>query len=498
MQLKQITAIKKYFTAKTGNNFAEFACLALVFLVQFVVDNTIRNVYSPGMVIYISVSLLWLLNIVMLGYCANRRVFIVIQLLLALLMVLAKVPHLYYFNMFSFYTRVGYIFKMPFLRVALYAVYVAVFFAVIYIIALWQFKMLKGVARDKIVLSVLAVSLLGNMITVKTYKRKNFILKAEVTNASVVKTIWADYLSFIKGRKAITSYQCAELGNISPSIKYLYNDTGKRQLVMIIESWSLLQNTADNNNLAAYLNTSLPTAYKTFSNSYNLTFNTACFNGNTASAEGRELINLGNEESFQAFLQKNIPVPYNLVQHKNSQGYFTVAGYPSLKEYGSSHGNEEGFRQKLGFKSTFYFDELLKKAQGRLNTENSYMSVNDEVMIDSLFEACAKHYKAFAYGLTINTHQPFNLDVKQVNSIDYAAKKVVLYNLFNGNDAAFNQYYRIIKILEHIFYMLNKNPGIFNSVIIIGDHANPDIRSNYLFNQQQVPYYLLTQKNNTH
>ena len=55
---------------------------------------------------------------------------------------------------------------------------------------------------------------------------------------------------------------------------------------------------------------------KYLKNNFNIYFGETCFNGNTSAAEGRELLNMNDEESYRAFLNKEKNPKFNIVNYK--------------------------------------------------------------------------------------------------------------------------------------------------------------------------------------
>jgi hypothetical protein len=271
----------------------------------------------------------------------------------------------------------------------------------------------------------------------------------------------------------------------------MYNNNLKKELLLIVESWGVLNNTISQQNYINYIEEAFKRNNKLYTQ-YNLTYGETCFNGNTAAAEGRELLNMNNEESYRAFLMNGVKPNFNIVNFKNHNKYYTVAAFSGSKVYGSNWSNAEGFRRKLGFKSRFYFEELQKNKN--INKENTYNSVNDEVMIDSLINISTFYHKIFAYGLTINTHVPFKLNKENIELLDYRNFTNKFKKAFDDKLIANDQFYRISTIIKHTLNKISFHNNSFDKVLIIGDHASPELSSRYLLNQDKVPYLLIERK----
>jgi hypothetical protein len=308
---------------------------------------------------------------------------------------------------------------------------------------------------------------------------RNSTQKIAVTIINQNKIIFyiKDYSDFIAGGTQIKKYICSSNQNISPTIKFMYNTKFKKELLLIIESWGKLNDKEDQLEFMKYFLGIIKQK-----NNFNIQFGETCFNGNTSAAEGRELLNMNDEESYRGFLNKGLNSQFNIVNYKNRNNYFTISSFSGSKEYGSNWANAEGFRRKLNFKGTFYFEDFNNNKF--TNHENDYKSVNDEIMIDSLFNVSYLHKNIFAYGLTINTHAPFKLEKSNINIVDYTLFK----EKFKALGEAIDQLYRIKMIIEYTLYKLDENS--FEKILIIGDHAPPEFSSK-TYSNEKVPFILI-------
>ena len=142
-----------------------------------------------------------------------------------------------------------------------------------------------------------------------------------------------------------------------------------------------------------------------------------------------------------------------------------------------------------------YFENLKKSY--KTNYENNYNAVYDESLIDSIINESKQYEKVFAYALTINTHPPFVLDKDNIKNIEnYRKSKYELLNIFDQNENAFDQFYRIFSIIDHLFKKVEEDNSIFDRILVIGDHPNPDFNSRSLYNDNVVPYIYLEKSDN--
>lgn len=474
-----------------NNNFTLLKFLCVV-LFQIFIENLIQQSLGEN-TIFLSVSVLFILNLSLFIYFESLRLFFGIQLITFFLFAFIMLPHFYYFNFYSFYARTNYI-VYDLKRFSFYLILLVSAICIIYLCCLLQFKQLQNLRNKQfIIFSFIAVLILLKVILQPinfTFKQRSFTIK--FINQNRLIQYKTDYDSFKAGGDKIENYHCQENNNVSPTIRFLLTDNSKKQLLILIESWGILKDDKAQLQFINYIMKEFG-SNKLLKKEYKINHGKTCFNGNTSSAEGRELLNMNNEESYRAFLNKDIMPQYNIVRYKNLKNYYTVAGFSGSKVYGSNWSNVEGFRIKSGFKSRFYYEEL--KFRNEPNIENTYVSVNDEVMIDSLFEESKKHEKIFAYGLTINSHVPFNLDKRRVNLIDYSEFTYKFMGVLKENKSINDQLYRINTIIQYILKKLVSTNDTYDKILIIGDHPYPDLYSDKMYSNKEVPYMLMKKIN---
>ena len=381
-----------------------------------------------------------------------------------------------------------------------------------------QVKLIKSMRRQIYVVPVFAMLLMIAEFLAPTAEFKSVKLYIDYIGNNNIAQIQKDYNKFSKGKTVITPYQCNTTedetsASLSPTIQYLQDTNANKDFLLLMESWGELTEPKEQEKLINHIRTLFKQHGPNLTKNYTVEFGRTCFHGNTSSAEGRELLNMNDEESYRAFLERNVAPPHNITQYKNQNGYHTIAGFTASKQYGSNMSNAEGFRRALGFKSRFYYEELNKHYKD--NKENTYKAVFDENLIDSILNESKRYEKVFAYALTINTHTPFRFDV--TNNIDgkyYYKVKRDLFKSFKENQQAYDQYYRIASIINHMFKRVaeanqtgdastttaSRNSTVtqakpFDRILIIGDHANPDFRTRGLYNMKTVPFLIIRRRN---
>ncbi|MHA8067290.1 hypothetical protein V7S76_11515 [Aquirufa sp. ROCK2-A2] len=466
---------------------------ALFFSIQLLIENSIKMPLFDGNV-HLSLSFLFLINTSLLFWKANFKLFYLFQVLSIIVFLVALLPHFYFFNIYSFLGRINYVWLKP-KEFSLIFIYFIFALFVVYVLAKAQFNLVKDHLNYSYEITCLFVFLVCFRLVVhlKIVDRMGFAFYVKGVNENKLDMFRDDYDLYRQGANAIQNFTCNNQAAISPTIRFMGDNSHNKELLLIMESWGELFNPINQKECMEYLNQYIQDS-KILSSQYDIQFGQTCFHGNTSSAEARELLNMNNEESYRAFLEFSHTSKYNIVASKLKSGYHTIASFPASKQYGSNHSNAEGFRKKLQFDSRSYYEELIKNKTAKVNYENGYTSVFDEDMIDTLMNESRNYVKVFAYGLTINTHTPFNLDMSRVNRKEYLITKKILLKDFNDNEHAFDQFYRIASTIKYALKRLEKEPGLYDSILFVGDHAYPDLRCLNLYNKEEVPYLLLTKK----
>lgn len=451
-------------------------------LLQLINENIVQKIMGDNYV-RLSLSFIFILNWILAIKIKNEKVFYIIQTCSFAIYIFSLLPHLYYFNIFSFYPRFGYIFQNISI-VIMPALLIFISLLLIYFYSKLQFNIIQKIEGQNKIALVIIFSIIILKYIINPIQINNFYIS--IINQNRISEIVSDYNKFIQSSNKINNYNCEKMNDSSASIKYFYKSNKKRELLLILESWGELKNLKSNEILKSNIINIFQQNNDKSLRYHDIVLSNCCFNGNTAAAEGRELLNVNDEESYRGIINNGINPKLNLIELKKKNGYHTISGFSSSKKYGSNWSNAEGFRKFLGFQSRIYYEELKEKYQR--NNENDYISVSDEDMIESIVELSQKYEKVFVYGLTINTHTPFKLDFKKILTSDYEKNKNNLLHLFSENLNAFNQYYRILKTIEYVFKKINQSDKGFDEIIIIGDHPSPDINFGKLYKQEDVPY----------
>lgn|GEM_PF-4463936 len=489
--------------------------LILLVVIQLIIEQAPQLILGHPEVT-INLSFIFIINCLLLFFTSHYKWFYILQFISLAIYAIVLVPQLFFFNMFNFYARMNYIFLSPGNFIIAF-IYLLIAAAAISGIVWVQVKLIKSMRRQIYVVPVFALALIIAEFAAPTAEFKSRKLYISYIGNNNIAQIQKDYAKFSKGKTAITPYQCntkedETSASLSPTIQYLQDTNANKDFLLLMESWGELAEPKEQEKLSNHIRTLFKQHGPNLTKNYSLEFGRTCFHGNTSSAEGRELLNMNDEESYRAFLERNVAPPHNITQYKNQHGYHTIAGFTASKQYGSNMSNAEGFRRALGFKSRFYYEELSKHYKD--NKENTYKAVFDENLIDSILNESKRYEKVFAYALTINTHTPFRFDV--TNNIDgkyYYKIKRDLFKSFKENQQAYDQFYRIASIINHTFKRVaeanqtgddstttaSRNSVVtqakpFDRILIIGDHANPDFRTRGLYNMKTVPFLIIRRR----
>ena len=286
---------------------------------------------------------------------------------------------------------------------------------------------------------------------------------------SLVKTFYVDAKIYAKNYlplSQIASFENTNDTTTRPSLayQYLFNDTSAHQLLIIVESWGLMQDTL-------LRNKQIQPLLDLVNHGYQVSLDSSVFHGGTSQAEARELLNKSGE-AYYAVVQKDDSLVSGLIQQKNDQGYYTQA----LQSFSGFHSSGYHFRKNLQFndiKEYAYFKSSFP-SNNNDNHNNHYQAVNDELVFNYGFKQTLQQPKSFTYILTINTHLPFKT------------------NHLPEPEAQFNRLKDQFTALSHLLkqYRIGK-------VVLVGDHPPPFYTPNQrrAFSEKQVPALIISIKN---
>ena len=257
--------------------------------------------------------------------------------------------------------------------------------------------------------------------------------------------------------------------------KYFLNDSTAKQVLIVLESWGHLKNKSIRmEQMEALIQLKL--------NGYKVETDSSTFQGGTSQAEARELLNKSGE-AYYSIIQNHPKNTNSIIEHKNKLGYYTNA----FQSFSGFHSSGYWFRKCLGFqniKDLKFFKDSLKS---KINFNNHYEAINDEIVFDYAISNAFKHPKSFTYILTINTHLPFNGKenndtINQIKSDNFPSKEVM------------DQYYRIKEQFNFIAELLKNYP--IDKLVIVGDHPPPFLKNSEraFYSKKYVPAIIISRE----
>lgn len=413
-----------------------------------------------------------------------------------------NLSHLYYFDLFNYLEKLPSLFITKF-SLLFWAALIVLFFAFLSVcnllIKLFEAKLVQ-LGNNKLLLNIGLALLLfltiysvdainGSTVVEFGLKEKAIadlkILNKKKTNigASLLKDIYSDFKLYKTGVKQVNEIpDFVNTNNDSSfSYKYFYHSNRNKEIIIVLESWGLLQNKY----LRAF---QLDPFNKIDRSKYEVKFDSSYFDGATVQAESRELLNKQGEAYFSVVNHNGLDIQ-GLVQKKVAQNYHTIA----MQSFPGSYSLGEKFKKLIGFtqfKDYHFFHDSLNKEE---NHNNHYAAVNDEEVFKYIFEYANKYDKTFSYCLTINTHLPFALTYSEKQNLNFIKFKGLFKPMFPSEETL-ERYYRMSQELKCISELVNKNK--IDKILIIGDHAPPFIfkQERKLFSSSLVPVILIEKK----
>ncbi|MDO9157672.1 MAG: hypothetical protein Q7U17_12400, partial [Sediminibacterium sp.] len=293
--------------------------LILLVAIQLIIEQAPQLILGHPE-ITINLSFIFIINCLFLLFTSHYKWFYILQFVSLAIYAIVLVPQLFFFNMFNFYARMNYIFLSPGNFIIAF-VYLLIAAAVISGIVWVQVKLLKSMRRQIYVVPLFALALIIAEFAAPTAEflsaaaiptkdntpvndqlipwRKLYI--DYIGNNNIVQ-IQKDYHKFSKGKTSITPYQCNIIEDetsttLSPTIQYLQDTNANKDFLLLMESWGELAEPKEQEKLIKHIKTLFKLQGPNLTNNYTLEFGRTCFHGNTSSAEGRELLNMNDEES---------------------------------------------------------------------------------------------------------------------------------------------------------------------------------------------------------
>jgi len=302
-----------------------------------------------------------------------------------------------------------------------------------------------------------------------------------ISTNNILSALTNNYFYFINqyfhkiGDERVIAYS-----ELSPVFTYLESDSISNELVIIVESWGLMNDSLKQQNLQEYINNKIKNSR--FTSKWGIT----PFEGGTTSAGLKQLVNVKGDYHYYLNHQSKNETSQSIFDIKNKQGYQTN-GFHSYT--GEMFTRELWWPnigiQKMYFRNNYILDKPTVKS--KIYGEAPFPSIKDNLMFDYLMTKTSidSSKKQFTYFLTVNSHLPFRVINKQ--AVD-TKDPILQYAI---SEEAKNQLIFIKNLLSYVIENLPRSN--YQKIVIVGDHMPPFInaRDRYFYNSKMVPYLYL-------
>jgi hypothetical protein len=260
----------------------------------------------------------------------------------------------------------------------------------------------------------------------------------------------------------------------------LLNDDSNKQLLVIMESWGLPNDSRFQGIFQKIISSlAIQREFKPY-------WGQTRFSGSTTAAEMRELVNAKGSYKYFFNLKSAASNFPSVFDKKKAAGYETY-GFHSFTGKMFARGN---WWYNIGLDHIFFRDDIMAANivnNNQLDGGTPFPSIKDEQMFDFMLHQTKDNKKKFVYLLTVNTHLPFTENIGDLPGEifrEIAAMPV--------SAEAKNQ---MKKVAIELLYFINiLKPAEWDDILFVGDHIPPYLRDTdrKYFNAAFVPYLFLT------
>jgi hypothetical protein len=258
------------------------------------------------------------------------------------------------------------------------------------------------------------------------------------------------------------------------------NDTTGNQLIILIESWGLINDSNIQEALQSNINTHIN------QQGYHFKWGKSKFSGSTASGELKQLLNLKGNYKYFLHHRSDTNNIVSIFDYKNKQGY-TTYGFHC---YSENMFNRSVWWKNIGIKNEYFKENYVKENFNKkiiIDDDGPFASITDVDMFNFMqLKIQNKNTKSFSYFLTENSHLPF----KNIVNDNYPTQNLN-FNTLSLSEEAKNQLIYIKNLLTIILQNLDTNK--WQKVLIMGDHNPPYLNKNdrNFYSGKMVPYVLI-------
>lgn len=261
----------------------------------------------------------------------------------------------------------------------------------------------------------------------------------------------------------------------SLTFKTFAADTTGNQLLVLVESWGMPEDTVIRNQMNELILT------KSTAAGWQITTGSTGFKGSTVDAELRELLSVSGDYHYllNRDSAKNLESIFYL---KRQQGYSTQA----LHSFSNMMFERAIWWRNINIDSIYFLESVAQEdpnLKDRLDYYSPFPSLRDEEAFSFLSSKKSSN-KKFAYFLTVNTHLPF-ASVLNENEIV----------LNTGEQVSDEAKFQLNRIMQIVAFIVNESAkGDWDKILVMGDHMPPfaDAKNRAFYSQTHVPYFILT------
>jgi phosphoglycerol transferase MdoB-like AlkP superfamily enzyme len=260
----------------------------------------------------------------------------------------------------------------------------------------------------------------------------------------------------------------------------LLGDDSNKQLLIIMESWGLPNDSAFHAMFQKTIS-SLATQRQ-----FKPNWGQTRFRGSTTAAEMRELVSAKGSYKYFFNLKSSESQFPSIFDKKKTAGYETY-GFHSFTGKMFARGN---WWYNIGLEHIFFRDDILAANivnTNQLDAGTPFPSVKDEQMFDYMVQQTKGSKRKFVYLLTVNTHLPFTEHIGDMPG--------EIFSEISKKQISSEAKSQMKKLAIELMYFINAlNPEEWDDILFVGDHIPPYLRGSdrKYFNSEFVPYLFLT------
>jgi len=419
----------------------------------------------------------YLIIILLIGFNIPTIITWLLFILIFLLDIASIFSKIYLFNLADFLRSLKYFSNYNY---NFYQAFQAIFICIILVILFYLLKKIKNILKFDIKSIVIFFTLLTSMLLLDNINGSSILMPYK-SSRNFYKGNFAGcngillYLN-IRNQNFNSSnpLKKSTIGE-SNTYKYYKNDSTGNQMIIIVESFGLLNDSSIRNE---------------FQNAISKDFNTkrweskwgkARFLGGTTRAELREIF---NSEGDYRYLNshENADMINNIFKIKREQGFHTSA----IHSFKGNMFERQLWWKNIGIQNVYFSEDIQKEREFKLklNHETPFISANDEDAFDYIQNKAMKNKKEFLYFLTENGHLPF----KGINKSSIIKDDIYNKKMGSMSEEGKNQHKRIWGFLKYVTKKLDQNK--IQKVLIIGDHMPPFVNKidRAFYDDKFIPY----------